>query len=323
MKKITSLLLLFTALITLHSCTPSSTVQTNEKIDVKLRNTIKSQTDSVFEAITTSNQKIYKAVASDDFFNHLQASTRNVVMPFRNGFFRPEFTPYKDYHVTGKRAAKVTIPSEKEGFTFSYVPDKDETYVKLIKVSSHQFDYLIALIYGNYDKHWKLQKMELIFLGNFGQTVQDMYNTAKKKEADDYVLDAYVFASAANDCVREEHENLTWNDKAAIEDYYKALDEQVNDTYKFPIALNSIISKPTLLEIKAQVIYPETVPAIFYHTSISKEDTVALKRENVAIRAEVKKIFKGLNFNKSMVYRGRENLDGSGVVYDYIDKKEK
>ncbi|KGO92314.1 hypothetical protein [Flavobacterium subsaxonicum] len=319
MKKIALLLLTFSAL---YSCS-SPVVETDEKIDAKLRNTLKTKTDSVFEAVTTSNQKIYKAVASDDFFKHLQASIRNVVMPFRNGFFKPEFTVYKQYHVTTTRGEKIDIPSDKEGFTFSYVPDQTETYVSLLKVSSHQFDYLIALIYGNDNNQWKLYQMDLMFLGNFNQTVQNMYDTAKKKEADGYLLDAYVFASAANDCVREEHQNLSWNNKAAIEDYYKALDEQVNETYKFPIALNSIISKPTLLEIKAQVIYPETVPAIFYHTSISKEDTIALKRENVAIRAEVRKIFKGLNFNKSMVYRGRENLDGSGVVYDYIDKKEK
>ena len=70
----------------------------NDKIDVKLRETIKAKNDSLLLALSNSSMKTFKALGSPDFIKHLQGRIENAVWAFRKGYLRTEYEVYDEYY---------------------------------------------------------------------------------------------------------------------------------------------------------------------------------------------------------------------------------
>ena len=322
MKK-TLTLALIAVMALLQSCTKIETVA-NKDIDTALKNTIKAKNDSLIKALITSNLPIFKALGSDNFVKNLQANTRNVSSFYRKHFFTKEYTVFDEYHITdSKTGSKNDILSASHGYTFTFVNDEKESYLSLLKVSNYQFDFVIAVTYGRSGNGWKIYELDNFFIGNCGKTVYDLYNLAKQNEGKGFLLDAFVYAGAANDCLNGEDVKFKWTNEKSIKLYLKTIENKVAQKYSFPIALNRINSKPLITGIEARVIASGVVPAITYQTSFSLKDTLNLKKENEAIKKEIRSIFKDLDSHTTIVYRAQPVSGSPDGSYDLIDKKEK
>ncbi|KGO87625.1 hypothetical protein Q765_05700 [Flavobacterium rivuli WB 3.3-2 = DSM 21788] len=319
MKKI---LLLFLALIILQSCNSGNTTA-NKSIDAKLRKTISNKNDSLIAAMATSNLQIYYALESPEYKKHRQTSTIKPSDLFKKGIFKPKYSVYDEFFVTNtERYVKTEVTSKEHDYTFTFSNDKPQSYISVLKVSGHQFDSLLVITYGLTDEGWKIYAVDIFGFGNWGKSVNDYYRLAKQDDEKGYLVNAYTLARNASDLIdRDTDKKLKWNNTNEIIEYAKDLEAAIDDKYTFPIALQKIRTKPTLLRIEPRAILNHIVPTVNYYTTTSITDTVQLKREKEAIKRELKSIFKkDINFNAPIVYRAYNDPDGTGNSYYLIDK---
>jgi len=320
MKKTVLLLIL---LIILQSCNSNSTIA-NNKIDAKLRKTISNKNDSLIDAMATSNLQIYYALESAEYKKYRQTSTIRPSNLFKKGIFKSDYSVYDEFYVTNtERYVKTDIISKEHGYTFTFSNDKPQSYVSVLKISGHQFDSLLIVTYGLTDKGWKVYAVDIFGFGNWGKSVNDYYELAKQEDEKGFLINAYTAARNASDLIdRGSDQKLQWNNSKEIIDYAKDLESDINDKYIFPLLLQKIHTKPTVLKIEPRAILNHIVPTINYYTTTNIADTVQLKQEKEAIKYELKNIFKkDINFNAPLVYRAYNDPNGTGTSYYYIDKK--
>lgn len=316
-------LLLLIAFIILQSCNSVDTIEGN-KIDHKLRSSINGKNDSLITAMNTSNLRIYFELESDEYRKKRQtSSTFKPSTIFKRGILKSNFTVYDEFYVTNSaRYTSTGLKSEKHGYTFTFTNDKEQSYVSVLKLSGYQFDSLLAVTYGLTDDGWKIYDIDLFNLGNWGMTLNDYYSMAKKNEAKGYIINAYTFARNASElAVNKEDSKLQWDNSKEIKQYAQGLEDKIKDEYTFPLVMQKVPTKPTILSIEPRAILNSIVPTVNYHTVINLRDTVQLKQEKDIMKHEMKSLFKDFNLKTTVVFRAYQDTKGNGQNYYFIDKK--
>lgn len=302
MKKTTHLLALILLIITLQSCS-SPVTQANTTIDPKLRITIKAKNDSLVVAMTNSNLKIFKALGSDDFVDHLQANTRNVVWAFREHYVKDSYSVYDEYLIKDPSVGdKIEIPSAAHGYTYTCVNEDEETYVSLLKLPFIHQDYLLSILYGHKKGgQWKINEMAITPVGRYGNTPFDFYELAKKNELKGLLFDAYFNAGTAVEWAKDVEGRIVYNNQKEMKLYKMTLERKLNDKYKFPKTLNQIATHPSITSIEVITVVEGMFPVVVYDTNVPFSNTATLEAEYESIREIVPKLYPDCNFNRDHV----------------------
>lgn len=320
------LLLAFTLLTVLQSCSKSADTLTDNQIDSKLRHTIKVKNDSLFQAMIKSDAASLKQLGSPYFIKYMHSKVGNdlAIRAFRRGALDLKTnTVLHEYHIKHDKAPDNNVlEAEKEGYTFSFMNNEKETYVCMIKSKFNTTDdYLIITMYGLVDGQWKLNDIKIGFYGVYDKNAQNFYNMAEKAKDDDYIIDAFMYYDAANNLKSPIGEMIKykWGDDA--KKYAKLMQMIVAKKYTFPQTLDKIKSQPIVENIAPSKNARGLYPIITYRTFVAVEDTVALKKEYEQVKAEVKKIYTGLNFERDFTYYRAYNKY-SEDVYLFEDRRK-
>lgn len=281
----------------------------NDKIDSKLRTTIKSKNDSLLNAMSNSDLKAYKALASEKFIKHLQAKTRNFVWLYRVGYLDNKYTIFDEfYNNSSKPLVQIKIASEKNGYSFSFVNEDKETYVSVLKTSLYQNDYLLIVTYGRTDKGWRITDIEASMFGHYGKTAKEYYEMAQQREKDGKLIDAVLYADLAVASIKESETMVKFDDEENMEPYQSKLRSKLNEKYKFPRKLDGIDTQPEIMNIEYKLTKEGMFPMIVYKTTIPVKDEEKLKTEYEQVKTKAKSIFIEMDFNKQIVFYKAYNV---------------
>ena len=318
------IVLLF-AILTLQSCmSGSNDTLANDKIDSKLRETIKSKNDSLLDAMSNSDLRAYKALASEKFVKHIQSRTSNFVWLYRKGYLDNKYTIFDEYYnASSKPLVKIKIESEKNGYNFSYVNEQKETYVSLLKASLYQNDYLLIVTYSLTDKGWRITDLEATMFGHYGKNAKEYYEMAKKSEKNGFLIDAYLYTDMGILSIQESETMLNFNDEKDMRSFHNQLFNTINKKYQFPHTIEDIDTKPEILIIQNHMTKSEMFPLISYKTTIPLKDVEKLEKEYEQIKTKIRKIYTDLDFNRPVVLYIATNDPNQKVFHAFEDRKEK
>jgi hypothetical protein len=320
--------LLLLAAVCLASCNSTDT-KLNKEIDAGLRTEIKQKNDSLILGLQTSSKAIFENIASKEFVKAIQAHTNNIWFMFRRGYGVPQYKVYDEFEVRGSTPFDlVELQSGKKGYTFMYTTKDKDSYVSIL-----QFDYGnresigIAVIYTLLEGKWKITDLDAFTLSSYGKTPLDLYETAKKEEAEGHIIDAAYYANNAVQMLeRYADTKYRFNDDKEIKLYSKTLETKVGETYKFPYVLENISTKPSVTGVLSRPGDNGLYYQISYETQISINDMPALEAEYEKIRAEVDKVFK-LNlkgketiFRATNIVKDRFGQELDTEVFDFFYK---
>lgn len=318
------IVLLF-AILTLQSCmSGSNDTVANDKIDSKLREIIKSKNDSLMDAMSNSDLKAYKALASEKFVKHIQSKTSNFVWLYRKGYLDNKYAIFDEYYnVSSKPLTQIKIESEKNGYNFSYVNEQNETYVSLLKASLYQNDYLLIVTYSLTDTGWRITDIEATMFGHYGKNAKEYYEMAKKSEKDGFQIDAFLYADMAVISMQESESMLKFNDEKEMKSFNIDLLNKINKKYQFPHIIEDIDSKPEILKIQNHLTKEGMYPLISYKTTIPLRDIEKLKNEYEQIKTKIRTIYTDMDFNRPVVLYSLYNTNDPKVFHAFEDRKEK
>nr|WP_322625595.1 hypothetical protein [uncultured Flavobacterium sp.] len=303
MKKITVLLAICGMFLT--SCAPKSEIIPLAQIDKTLQTTIKQKNDSLIEGLKTSNIKIYRALGTEDFNEHLQARAFNVAMMFRRWYVDGSYKVY-DAHLVknSKDMGELKFSNENLGYNYLSVNKGGETYVSMLKMLTPEQDYLLICCYSNTgNNQWKLNKLEMTPIGRYGLTPLEMYRSAVASEKKGKVLDAYYMSRMVLDWAKSLEQMKTaisFTQKEDAEKLKEEMKEQLNDKYKFPIVMKGLSDKPVITDISIKLTDKGVFPCVIYESTLG-DDEMAMEREYAQLREVAPELFPDMDFDKQYV----------------------
>ena len=147
---------------------------------------------------------------------------------------------------------------------------------------------------------WKLNKIDIGQYAINGKNAVELYQLAKKDYAKAYWANAAIDMTLAQRCLQP---SGLW--QYALENkisgfIYPAL-QQATLKYRFPITVNQVTTKPKIFGIVPENYDDGNFPRISYVSSINISDTLALQKENAAIRKVIGKVIPGIDQDKKYV----------------------
>lgn len=303
--KLKLLAIFFIAL--LQSCGNTDGVLTDSEINNNLRQTIKTKNDSLMQALIHSDIKALKQLGSPDFIKYMHSKVGNniTIWAFRRGALDlGSNTILHEYHIKQDKApGSIAIEAIDEGYTFNFMNKEKESYVCMMKSKYNKTDdYLITTIYGMVGDKWKLNDIKVGLYGVYDKNAKDYFTMAEKAKENDHIIDAFMYYNAAENLQSPLGDMIKYEISEDAKKYTKHMRTKVAMKYKFPQKLSNIETQPIVENIAPSKNAKGLHPIITYRTFVAVEDTTGLKKEYEQVKAEVRKIYKGLNFDRDFMY---------------------
>lgn len=207
--------------------------------------------------------------------------------------------------------------------TFAKATDANEMYVALFTAKKAMQKWLITAIYNKYNYGWKVNKLEVQPYAENGLTAPELMEKAKEQIKNGYWLDGSNTASFAVNCLRP-YSNWKYVKEEDIYHFNFDALEVVKSHYKLPILITSIPTHPRIWRIRIERTPDGSFPNVNVLSKINLLDTVALKKENEAIRQSIGGVMAGIDKDKKYIYYTTYNETKQGVPvtdhYDFVQK---
>lgn len=319
-------------IILLSACnnTQKPGIYKGDQISSGTRSKLHKLNDDLLAALKTNNPEDLELLMSqamiDDRHNRL-VTTEEISIRMKSGDYSlmSEYYMVADPKVT---SATNTIKERDLGInnfdlTFAKSTEASEMYVAFFTAEKAMQKWLVTAIYNKYNYGWKVDRLEVKPYAENGMTAPELMEKAKALIKDGYWLDGSNTASYAKNCLQP---YSTWRyvNEKAIKDYnYEALDI-VKSHYKLPIVISSIPTHPRIWRIRIERTPDGSFPNVNVLSSINLLDTVALKKENEAIRQSIGSVMNGIDKDKKYIYYTTYNETKQGVAvndhYDFVQK---
>jgi hypothetical protein len=184
---------------------------------------------------------------------------------------------------------------------------------------------MISLVYGKFDYGWKIIDMELAPYTINGKTAPELYALAREQYDKKEIQAALINTELAIACFKP-NEYWRYPDEGDAGKFYTRVHAEVNFKYHYPLVLTQVTSGPMILRVYTKNADNDdgTYPLIYYMTHYDIADTNAVKKENVQIKAAVKKLMPGLADNNKYIYYSAFNKQPNGYTsvdhFDMVDK---
>ena len=318
---------LLTALLVV-SCN-STDLLTNNEIDPALRKSFSIKNDSIATAVRTNDNGAYYLLSSEDFYAKLSKKTKALRDIYWDKRTKPDVTVMDEFYISQEGIKNHELHSDKKGYTVHFANTQKQSYVSILKTrANEQQHYLMAVVYSLEGKKWKVDKIIPARYSFFGYNANDMYKTAKEKEAKGFTVDAFVFANSALNLVMNGGKDLVYDNDSEKEFYRNRLLEKLQDKHgKFPISIEETNLNSQVLSFDMAYHKNGLYTAIHYATWTPMDNLPALTSEYENVKKYMAKNFPDIDRDQPYIfYRAFsqvEGLYGRYDIYGFIDEKNK
>lgn len=320
--------LLITLIFVLPGCTGLSGTWVNEHIEQDKRAQIKKLNDRLIDAIAHKNISGVKALMSDTLLKLSQTKVDTLISTISVAFEGSKYEVLDEYYTKNIIDKSVTSLSPGNGrandYVVAYQVFNKEMYVSLLLSKENKNKLLILVGYGKYGKEWKINFLQFGPYSIFGKTAPEYYHMAQEAYRKSNLINAVEYMIVAKNSLKPGNDYFQYKNEKEILAFYDAVLKEANATYKLPMELDNVASKPKIVNINPEITKEGCFPMIYYITDVSFKDTVALKVENEAVKKEVKRIFQGIDQDKAYIlYKALNTMpDGRKQVehYGFVEK---
>jgi len=198
-----------------------------------------------------------------------------------------------------------------------------EMYIAFFLPKGGDNKWMITVILAKYDYGWKIDQLDLHQYTLWSKNAQQLYSQAKLDYKKGYLIDAINTMGQSMQCARP---TLIWryNNEKEMSDFYGTVLIDGNTHYKFPFVLDQLPTKPAIFRVTNQDFDNGNYPTVYYQSKINLKDTVALKKENEAIKKVIARLMPGIDRDKKYVlYSAFNQLPRGGRYVDSYDMTDK
>jgi hypothetical protein len=214
------------------------------------------------------------------------------------------FSLLNDFQINNRNLGRYeTINSafSDSAYTIKFLKLTSQTHVSLILPLAENDQLLLLCVYGKYKDGWKLDILDIGEYKIFGKSPIDYYKMAKKEYSENNLIGAKLNMEILEACENPGKQIFKYLNKQKWDMFDALLENQINLKYVFPIKISNIASGPEILKIKPVVINQHVCPNIYYLSKIPLDDTIALRKENNLIQANILNTFPNINKNKTQL----------------------
>ncbi|HCW08744.1 MAG TPA: hypothetical protein DGG95_15415, partial [Cytophagales bacterium] len=270
-------LLIIFGLLTLTSCSIDGAWK-DENIDPKIKVEINDLDKKIVEAIVTKNPKIIRDISSDI----LLEQTKDLDGMFASWTAKdePQNFQIKNQFYLKKSAAgtdsKVfTGLTADHDYTINFKALNKEMFVSVGKIERGLETLGLTMIYGKYDDTWKLNILRIGFLEVEKKDAIDWFRQAETKYKNGNLVDAALDLSLGAQCLKPADQLWQYKLEDEINSFNRKVTQEINNKYKFPIAVETIKSKPEIFRVFPQGMNEGFFPSVFFVTKLNITDSTA------------------------------------------------
>lgn len=236
-----------------------------------------------------------------------------------NRFKEGTYDLLDEYYVVNKYNTYDTIKNTSHGinsYTLRYGGSSEEMYMAFfIPKEAIANKYMITAIYCKLNYGWKLTDLDVAPYTIGGKTAPHLYEQARQSYAKHYLLNSYLTLVSASNCSRP---STIWDYEAdsAMNAFYGKITGEASASYKFPLTIDQVPTKPKIFNIFNQTLPEGEFPMIYYLSSIKVTDTTAIKQENENIKKVLDQTLPGMDREKKYLLFSafNERPDGKKTV---------
>lgn len=302
--KLLSFLLFVAVLSSCKQEQPAGTYK-NEAIKASKREEFHQLNDQLFNLLKAGKPEEAKDMMSKELLedNMINRTMEIITNESKSGLYRV----LDEYYLVDKadEPGKLVINANATGddaYTLKYNQSSTkENYVAFLVVPKDAANkWLITAIYGKYNYGWKLNKFDIARYAINGKNAPELYKLAKEKYTKGYWADAANDMTFAQKCFRPSGQWQYAKETEMNQFLYKAL-QQAYSKYTFPLTIAQVPTKPKIFRVSTEDNAEGNFPVISYVTSINMKDTIALKKENEAVKKVIGKVISGIDKDKKYV----------------------
>lgn len=319
-------LLIFAAF---SSCKPDGPAGTwkNGVIEPDTREELHQLNDQLFDLLKANKVQELKSMMSKELLEG-EPINRTVEL-ISLGSKAGSYSILDEYYLKGKaqEPGSLIINAAAKGddaYTLKYNQSTtQENYIAFLIPKNDADKWLITAIYGKYNYGWKLNKLDFGQYTLNGKSATELYKQAKEKYNKGYLIDAVNDMAGAVKCFRPSTQWQYVKEDEMNQFYFKAV-KLFNSKYPFPFTLSQVSTKPKIFRILTEKLQEGTFPMIYYLSSINPRDTVALKKENAAVKKVIGKVLPGIDKGKKYIlYAAFSGLPSSKKKVQQFEMKDK
>lgn len=333
MKK--NIIYLFTAFLfatAFQSCKNSTDTKVNSQIGSDTRAKIAALNKKLFEGITSNNANAVKALLSPDLLKKSGSQLDIVIDRVSKRYPAKDFEILDEYLGTGLKKKDTDTVSSKHGndtdYTIGFKAMNDEMYTSVLLTKGLAVNGAILAVYGKYGDDWKINILQMGDYSIVGKNAVDYYKEAQALYTKGNLVDAADMIVIASQLVSPAGNYFSYKNESAIHELFSKIVDEANATFKLPVVVSQVKTKPQIFEMSPQVVeepgHQGVFPLIKYQSSIKLSDTIALKAENQALQQNIGTLFKGIDQNNQYIlYQAYNSMpDGKAEAkhYGFIQK---
>jgi hypothetical protein len=210
-------------------------------------------------------------------------------------------------------------------YILHYKALENDIFISLYRAKFPPSEILMTLIYGKTKNGWKLYHIQFGTYTLFDKTAIDFFKIAQRYDSSGYLVDAANSLFFAQQTLKPGNQLWQYRKEKDIIDLQKKVMDKINNTYKFPLIIEQIKTKPQIYNIYPQPFNDRYETVIKYYSHIDLKDTIRLKAENLEIRKLIGDIFKGIDKGKNyLIYQAANELPDDTIkqipIYGFIQE---
>ncbi len=298
-------IIIFFIILTLQNCNIQTTdILKNEYIPVDIKEQIKKLNSEFFQGLKNRDFSSIKSLMADTLLN--MGIENNGFIKTMSSVINPEnYKILDEYHLKNLVIGESTIITSGKAndtdYSINFTPLTKETYISLLLPTGANQDFLVTVVYGKYNNKWKIN---ILLFGQrrlYGKTTPEYYRIALNSYSKSQLFDALYYISLSKLISHPAKSFYIFNIDQEINDFDFKIKKEIKSNYQIPFVVKSIQSHPIIIGFDMKVLKKDFCPIVDYVTTLSIEDTTALKEENSILKDVVKQQFPG-------IYKGERNV---------------
>jgi len=297
--------------VSLTACKFSETKK-DDQIDPEISNEIHVLNNRIITGFVEGKPENILPVCSDRLLTR-KGDVLQLVQIVQGKLKAGDFRILNEYYQ--KNAAKkhvAVVSSGKTGnhdYQIQYESLNKEMYVLVGYFEGEMNKKCFTFIYGKDGNKWKLNGYQAGFLEIMKKDAYDWYLSAKSNYQKGYLVDALCNIGLATQLLKPANHLWHYQKEKEILALEHEITKETYASYKFPLTLDSVETKPVIFRVYAEPMNDAYFPLILYITSVDLNDTQRLSKECNEIHEQIAKRFKGLTINnKIILYRPLKSI---------------
>jgi hypothetical protein len=290
---------------------------TNNEISPKLRSDLQSLNSDLVENLKAGKVNEIENMLAENLLAQGEKQINSELQQISKNISFSNYELLDEYYLNNIKFNNKNVISsptvDSNAYTLNYQSITNETYISLLTASSIDGEFLILIIYGKYKNQWKINFLNIGQYSFFGMNAIDYYKLSKSKYLENDLVDAEMFISVSNLCIKPGKEVFHFNNETEVMSLKKSIDDDFATNFKFPMQVDALPKSPKIIRVYPYAIPEGFFPMIEYQSYIDIKDTLKLTDENMKLRTKVGQIFPGIDKDKKYIFYRACNIQHSLV----------